>query len=133
MDDADAGRHHLEGVERLLAPLEKFIALAVAVELQIEIEGEGVASAGVIDLHRVVDDQIDGHQGLDHFGVLAHGVNGGTHRRQIHQQGHAGEVLQHDARHHKRNFEVAGRLGVVIGEVGDVRRADLETVVVAQQ
>ena len=37
VDDADAGRHDLEGLERLLAPLEKFVALAVAVELEFEI------------------------------------------------------------------------------------------------
>ena len=37
VDDADAGRDDLEGLERLLAPLEEFVALAVAVELEFEI------------------------------------------------------------------------------------------------
>jgi hypothetical protein len=37
VDDADAGRHDLEGLERLLAPLEEFVALAVAGELEFEV------------------------------------------------------------------------------------------------
>ena len=37
VDDADAGRHDLEGVERLLAPLEELVALAVALEFEVEV------------------------------------------------------------------------------------------------
>ena len=37
VDDADAGRDDLEGLERLLAPLEEFVALAVAGEFEFEV------------------------------------------------------------------------------------------------
>ncbi len=74
MDDADAGRDDLEGVEGLFAPLEELVAFAVAVEFEVEVAGERVAGAGEIDLHRVVHDEIDGDERLDHFRVLAHGV-----------------------------------------------------------
>ena len=35
--DADAGRHDAEGLERLLAPLEELVALAVALEFELEV------------------------------------------------------------------------------------------------
>ena len=99
----------------------------------LKIERERIVGAGIIDLDRVIDDQIDGNERFDHLGILAHGAHGGTHGGQIDEQGHAGEVLQHDACHHEGDFEVAWGLGVVVGEVGNVCRADLEAVVVAQE
>ena len=41
--DAGAGRHDAEVLERLLAPLEERVALAVALELELGVAGEGVA------------------------------------------------------------------------------------------
>ena len=38
VDDAGAGRHDAEVVERLLAPAEEFVALAVARELHVDVE-----------------------------------------------------------------------------------------------
>ena len=42
--------------------------------------------------------------------------HGGTHRRQIHQQRHAGEILQHDARDDERDFLRALGLGLPLRE-----------------
>ena len=42
MDDADAGRHDLEGVEGLHAPFEKLITLAIALKLDLEVAPEGI-------------------------------------------------------------------------------------------
>ena len=43
MHDADAGRHDVERLERLLAPLQELVALAVALELEVEIQSAAPA------------------------------------------------------------------------------------------
>jgi threonine efflux protein len=61
-------------------------------------------------------------------------MDGGAHGGEIDEQRHAGEVLQHDAGDDEGDLVIAGRLGVVVGEV--FRRpcvGDLEAVVVAEQ
>ena len=59
--------------------------------------------------------------------------DGGAHGGEIDEQRHAGEVLEHDAGDDEGDFEIAGSLGVVVGEVLDVLVGDLEAVVVAEQ
>ena len=51
MDDADARRHDLEGIECLHAPLEKLIALAIAPEFHVEIARQCIRRAR--EVHRV--------------------------------------------------------------------------------
>src|SRR5207247_5376847 len=51
--DADARRHHLEGVESLHAPFHELVALLVALEFELLVQVERVFRAVVIDLHRV--------------------------------------------------------------------------------
>ena len=71
MDDADAGRHDVEGLEGLHAPLEELVAFAVAGELDVQIERERFGGAGEIDLHGMVDHQVHRHERLDDFRVFA--------------------------------------------------------------
>jgi len=52
VDDADAGRHDLERVERLHAPFEKLVALAIAPEFHLQIFLQRIHAAGEIHLHR---------------------------------------------------------------------------------
>ena len=52
----------------------------------------------------MIDHQIHRHQRLDDLGVLAETGDGRAHRRQVHQQGYAGEVLQDDPGHDKRDL-----------------------------
>ena len=59
MDDAGARRHDAEVVEGLLAPAQELVALAVALEFDLDVPREGVSRAEVVDLHRVVDDEVD--------------------------------------------------------------------------
>ena len=59
------GRHDLERVERLHAPLHELVALLVAREFQLHVEVEHVRRAVVVDLHRVVDDEVHRHERLD--------------------------------------------------------------------
>ena len=68
MDDADARRDDGECVEGLLGPLEKFVALAVADKLDFHVAVQGRLRAGEIDLHGVVDDEVDRNEWLDLIG-----------------------------------------------------------------
>ena len=77
--DADAGRHDAKGFEGLLTPFEELIALAVALEFHVEVELEGLRRAVEIDLHRVIHDEIDGHEGLDDGRVASKAFHRGAH------------------------------------------------------
>jgi len=130
--DADARGHHAESLECLLAPLEELVAFAVAAEFHLEIQLERFRTAEEIDLHRVIDDEINGHERLDHGRILARRGHGVAHRGQVDQQRHTGEVLQNDAGHDKRDFFRRGLPGLPGGEGADVFFADLATVAIAQ-
>jgi hypothetical protein len=105
MDDARGRGHDAEILERPLAPLEELIPLAVALKLTLGVEEEGEGRAELIYLHRVVDDQIDGHDGVDAVGIAAQPGHGRAHRGQIDDGRHAGEVLQNDAAGLEGHFE----------------------------
>ena len=130
--DADARRHDLERVERLHAPLHELVALLVALELQPHVEVERVLRSVVVDLHRVVDHQVDRHQRLDKLGVVAHLVRHAAHRGEVGEQWHAGEVLQHDACEHERDLVGARRVRLPAGELAHVRLGDLLAVAVSE-
>ena len=132
MDDADAGRHDLERVERLHAPFEKLVALAIAPEFHLQIFLQRIRAAGEIHLHRMVHDQVHRHERLDDFRIFAQPLDGGAHRRQIHQQRHAGEILQHDARDDERNFLRAGFGRLPIRQRAHVLFADFFAVAIAE-
>ena len=105
VNNAARRRNSLEVRKGLLAPLEKGVAFHVAVVFDVEIHVEGVtAGTGNVHLHRVVDDQIHGHLGVDLLGVTAHLHHGVAKCCQIHDSGHAGEVLENDARGAERNL-----------------------------
>ena len=57
--DAGAGRHDLEIVERLAAPLEEFVALAVALIFELDVLLERARVAELVDHDAVVDDEMD--------------------------------------------------------------------------
>src|ERR687885_823408 len=64
---ADAGvrRDDREVVERLLAPAQELVALAVALELELGVRLEGVAQREDVDLDRVVDHELGGNERVD--------------------------------------------------------------------
>ena len=104
MANADARRNHAEAIECLHAPLQKLITRVVAAELHLHVFAERGAAAREINLHRMIDHQIDGNQRLDHAGIFVETHDRRPHRRQIDQQRHSGKVLQQDARDHERHF-----------------------------
>jgi hypothetical protein len=130
--DAEARRHHAEGVEGLHAPLHELVALVVALELQLHVQVERLGRAVVVDHHRVVDHQVDGHQRLDGLGRLAQLGGHAAHGGQVGQQRHAGEVLQHHAGDDEGDLVDALGVGRPVGQLFDVLGRDLLAVAVAQ-
>ena len=68
VDDPRCGGHYAEVVECGLAPLEKLVALAVALELALAVHLERKPGIEHVDLHGVIDDEIDLHQRIDQSG-----------------------------------------------------------------
>ena len=120
MDDAGVRGHHAEVVERLLAPLEELVPLAVALELQVAVDREGVRATEGVGLHRVVDDELDGLEGVDPLGVAAEGGHRVAHRGEVDDAGDAGEVLEDDAGDGEGDLLAGLRLGVPVRERLDV-------------
>ena len=130
--DADRRRDDAEGLERLHAPLEEFVALGVATEFLAQVLEEGGGGAGAVDLHGVVDDEVDGDERFDHGGVLAELGDGFAHGGEVDKERHPGEVLQHDARDDERDLGVDGLRGVPGGERLHVVLGDRDPVAITQ-
>ncbi len=108
VDDADVGWHGAKIVKRLLTPAEEFVALAVAAEFQVHVQLQGIARAEAVDLHGVVDHQVDWDQWIDLPRIAPEPLHRAAHRRQIDNGRDAGEILQHDARRHERDLGFRG-------------------------
>ena len=99
MADAGSRRHDLEIVERLRAPLEELVALAVACIFELDVLAERLGRAELVDHHAVVDDQVDGHQRIDLLRVAAELLHRVAHRGKVDDRRDAGEILhQHPRR-----------------------------------
>ena len=83
VDDARARRNHAEVPQRLLAPTQELVPLAVPLELHRDVLRQGVGRAEAVNLHRVVDHQVDRHQRVDPLGIAAEPLHRAPHRRQI--------------------------------------------------
>src|SRR5262245_16550778 len=131
--DAGVRRHHLEVAERGLAPAQERIALAVALELDLVVRGQRARMAVVVDLHRMIDDQLGGIQRIDALGIAAELLHGFAHGGEIDHAGRAGEVLHDDAR--RREIDFIGRRGlrIPVEHRVDVVLRDVHAVFVAQQ
>ena len=132
VDDADAGGNDAEGLEGLLAPLEDLVAFAVPFELVLHVEHEGLFRAVDVDLNRVVDDEVDGDEGLDEFGIAFEPGDGVAHGGEVNEKGDAGEVLEDDPGDGERDFFRGRLFGVPSGEVFDVAGGGLEAIAVAE-
>ena len=96
MADPGGRRHDAEVVERLLAPAQERVALAVALVVALGVDVEGARAAEGVDLDRVVDHEVDRDQRVDPRRVAAELVHRVAHRRQVDDRRHAGEVLHQD-------------------------------------
>ena len=129
---ADAGRHNLKGLKSLLAPFKKLVAFAIAGEFENEVLLQRGGDTGDIDLHGVVDDQINRHQRFNQLGISSQLCDRVAHGGQIDEKWDAGEVLEDDACNDEGNFLLCRMLGIPIGESADVILADPLAVKVTQ-
>ena len=133
MHDAHSWRHDLQAVKGAHPPLEEFVARPVACELDAHVELQRIRHPGKVDLHGVIDDEVDRHQRLDQAGGLARLAHRVAHRREVDHQRHAGEVLQQDSRDDEGDLLGPLRLRLPGGERADVLFADALAVEVAHQ
>src|SRR5436305_9527630 len=108
MHDTNARRNQLECFERLLPPLKKLVTLAVALELHVQIELQRARRTEEIDLHGVIDNQIDRHERLDDLRVAPEPLHSAAHRREVDNQRNSSEVLQNNARNDEWDLLVRG-------------------------
>ncbi len=94
---------------------------------------ERVARAEVVDLHRVIDDELGRRERIDHLRLAAELDDGVAHRGEVDDGRDAREVLKHDARRRERDLAV--RLGrrVPVRERRDVGGRDVRAVLEAQE
>src|SRR5438477_5041311 len=132
MDDPDSGRNESESFESLLAPFQELVALAIAFEFHFHVQAQRFCRAGEIDLHRVIDHEIDWHERFDDFRIAAQFLHRASHRGEIYDQRNAGEILQDDARDHEWDFLVRGRFRIPICERLDILPPDLFSIAISQ-
>ncbi len=130
MADAHARRHSGEVAEGGLSPLEEGVALTIALELQHRVQIVGVVGAVLVHLHGVVDYQLSGLQGVDLLGVAAECLHGVAHGGEVHDGGHAGEVLHEHAGGHVGDLARRLGLGVPLCEEFNVLGGDALAVLV---
>eukprot|EP00760_Papus_ankaliazontas_P031102 PhM_4_TR5182/c1_g1_i1/m.99095 len=130
VDDTVARGNDRQALEGLAAPLEEAEALLVALELDRLVLLDGVGATGNIDLHGVVDDEIDGDEGVHAHGVALEAGDAVTHGGEVHHGGHTGEVLHEDASGAEGDLDLLGRR-LPVHNVLDVLRGDAEVVAVA--
>ncbi len=140
MADAHAGWHHAKTLEGLLRPVEQRIAFAVALVFPFEVDGVGIVVAETIDLHRVVDHEVDRDERVDALRVAASASHRAAHCGQVDHGRHTGEVLHQHPRRHERErrsatirparqrFDVGLRHVTTAGAARDVLEQDLDRV-----
>ena len=123
---ADAGRRRddAEVVEGLLAPLQERVALAVALEVALGVDREGALVAEGVDLHRVVDHQVDVDERVDRCRIAADLLHRVAHRGQVDDRRDAGEVLHQHPRRLERDLDAGLGLRVPLRDRLDVVAGD---------
>ncbi len=97
MHDPDVRRHDAKVVERLLSPAQKLVSFTVSLEFTIDVKLQCVFAAEAVDLHRMVDHEVDWDQRIDLLRIAAKSLHRASHRGQIDDSRHTSKILQHNA------------------------------------
>ncbi len=87
----------------------------------------------VVDLHRVVDDQVERQARFHQACGKAEPYGRPAHRCQVGQHRNTGEILQQDACDAEGDLAFACRLGLPAGELADVVLGDLDAIAATHQ
>jgi len=132
MADTGAGRDGQEVLEGGLTPLEEFESFIVSFEFNSFVSFSGISSLGNIDLNGVINDQIDGDQGVDLLGITSKSGHSVSHSSQIDDTGDTSEILQKNSSRLERNFDTfAAGLGPV-KNLFNISRFDVEFITVSE-
>src|SRR5262249_8768030 len=98
--------------ERILSPAQKDVPLLIALELELRVDEKRCLRPVLINLHRVVDDEVDRLQRVDPLWAAAERFDGVAHRGEIDDGWNASEVLKQHTARAKRDlfFLVAGHV-----------------------
>ena len=133
VDDPGVGRDDPKVLERVLSPPQERIPLEIPGELEVGIQLQRVRTAKMIDLDRMVDDELDRLQRIDAARIATQSQHTIPHRREIDQRRHAREILQQDAGRREGDLMCRRTGRVPAGHDRDVVRADGSAVLVPQQ
>ena len=133
MNDTRVRRDDFEVAERGLTPAQERVALAVALELDLGVLRQSIGSTVMIDLHRVINDELSGCQRIHFLRVAAKLADRFAHRGEIDHAGDAGEVLHDHARRREGNLVIGGGLRLPVEQRVDVLARDINAVFKPQQ
>ena len=131
MHDAEPRRYDTKGVKGLHAPFDEFIALAIALEFELHVEIKRIGCAVVIDHDGVIDNQIHRNERFDLARIVAQTLRHAAHGSQIGKQGHAGKILQNNARDSEGDFFATWSNRLPLGKLFDVFGQNFLAVAVA--
>ena len=131
--DAGAGRHHGEIRERLLAPLQEFVAFLVLLVFLDHVLAERLVVTEEVDDDGMIDDEIDRDQRVDLLGIAAERLHRVAHRGEIDHRRHAGEILHQHARRAEGDFMLEFTLPQPFRHCDDVFLLHRAVVFIAQQ
>jgi hypothetical protein len=101
-------------------------------EFEVKVAAQRVAGAGEIDLHGVIDDEIDGDERFNELRIFFEPSDGIAHSSEIDEKGYASEVLQNDARDGEGNFFRGGFFGIPASKIFDVAGTSRKAIAVAE-
>ena len=107
--DAHPRRHDAEAAKRLLRPAQQHVTLAVTLVLALDVALVCLGIAERVDLHRVIDHEVDRHQRINAHRIAPGARHCRAHGGQVDDRRHAGEVLQQHARRHEGALAIVGR------------------------
>src|SRR6185437_7048733 len=132
MANAEAWWDDPQVVERLCPPFQKLITFAITTELDRHIEAECVRSPEIVDLHRMVDNKIDGNHWLYNRHVTAAPSDGRAHLSEVDKRRNARKILEQHATDHKGYLRCPACVWLPICQSFDVLRPDALAIEVAE-
>ena len=100
MHDAGSGRHDQHVVKGRLRPFQQVVPLDIALEFKVDVSCQCAFRCEVVDLDRVIDNEIGVDYRIDDAWVAAFISDGVAHGSEVYDDGNAGEVLQSDSPGH---------------------------------
>ena len=70
--------------------MQEFVTLTIADKFYFRVAEDGLGAAEDIDLHGMVDNEIDRHRRIDFLWIAAHALHRTAERSQVDQRGYTG-------------------------------------------